>query len=357
MKKILSYSLALGILGSAMFIPYSNASAASLSKAETAVKTAEKHAGELKWQISYETTKVIKTPDMKAFNATKLAYLQAKKEISASSGSEKQKLEQRLEDNVGIHYERTIGYVDAITSGNKIATLTKKFQQQYRDEPTADSTEKTYHELSAEIRKQAKLLYKVYGKSTRDAFLATFKAPAEKLLDDAKYTITAKSDLRKLNTLVGQNANQVVVENQVNQLFNSLDKIVEDEIYYTLFDIYSLTIRNDASFLAQEKELKQFFATTNDLINKEDVDGVFNLYNEAYPDYEYLKKDIQDAFDQFNMKFELLDVNVLSILDGYAYVEVTDRMTEGTETDTLTSVYLMIKENNAWKYFDIYDAY
>ena len=356
MKKIISYSLAVGIFSSVVITPFGSTLAAS-PKVESLISTAEKHAGVLKWEISYEQTKAIKKPDMKVFNATKSSYLQAQKEISKASGPEKKELEKRLEENVGVHYKRTMGYIDAITSGNKIFALTKQFEQQYAENPVADSTEKTYHELSAEIRKQAKLLYKVYGKSTRDAFLSKYKAPAELVLDNAKYTVTAKNDLRKLNTLVSQQANAIVINKQLNQLFDSLDQIVEDEIYYSLFDQYIAIIRKDPSFIAQEKELKEFFVKANDLWNNENVEGIFNLYSTEYPYYDTLKNDIQDTFAELNLRYELLNVETYSIINDYAYVEVTELLKVDSKSEEITSFYLMKKENNEWKYADFIDGY
>ncbi|WP_313892656.1 hypothetical protein [Psychrobacillus sp.] len=357
MKKIISYSLAIGIMGSTLFVPFSTTSAAALSKAEEAVKTAEGYAGALKWQISYENTKAIKTPDMKIFNETKSAYLQAKKEVSSASAAEKQKLEKRLADNVGLHYDRTMGYIDAITSGNKIVALTKTFEQQYAEDPTSDVAEKSYHALSAEIRKQAKLLYKVYGKTTRDAFLATYKAPAEILLNGAKYTISAKGDLNKLDALIAKKAAPEAIEKQVNQLFDSLDMIVEDDIYYVLFDKYGVAIRKDANFAEQEKEIKQFFITANGLYNSENVDGSFELYDPEFPDYDFVKEQMKEGFAEFDLKFELVDSNVYSILDGYAFVETTDKITEAGYSETVTTVYLLKKVDGKWKYADVLDLY
>lgn len=357
MKKIISYSLAFGIISSTFFIPFTTTSAATLSKAETAVKAAEDYAGALKWQISYENTKAIKTPDMKIFNETKSAYLQAQKEVSSASGAEKQKLEKRLSDNVGLHYDRTMGYIDAITSGNKIVALTKTFKQQYAEDPTSDIAEKSYHALSAEIRKQAKLLYKVYGKTTRDAFLATYKAPAEILLNGAKYTISAKGDLNKLDALIAKKATPAAIEKQVSQLFDSLDMIVEDDIYYVLFDKYGVVIRKDANFAQQEKEIKQFFITANDLYNSENVDGSFELYDPEFPDYDFVKEQMKEAFAEFDLKFEFVDLNVYSIVDGYAYVEATDKVKEGTDSETVTNVYLLKKVDGKWKYSDVFDFY
>lgn len=79
MKKFLSVVLATGIVGASTLTPFTNVEAASITRAESLVKTAEQHAGALKWQISYELTKEIKYPNMKIFNLTKVAYLNAKK--------------------------------------------------------------------------------------------------------------------------------------------------------------------------------------------------------------------------------------------------------------------------------------
>lgn len=85
MKKVITYSLALGIFSSVILAPVANVQAASLTKAEALVQRAEKEATALKWQISIEHTQSIKTPDMKVFNSTKSAYLTAQKEISSIS--------------------------------------------------------------------------------------------------------------------------------------------------------------------------------------------------------------------------------------------------------------------------------
>lgn len=357
MKKFLSILLATGILGTSVLTPFTNAEAASITKAESLVQTAEKHAGALKWQISYELTKEIKYPDMKIFNLTKDAYLNAKKEIAKVSAKDKAMLEKRLEENVGIHYNRATGYIDAITSGKKIADKTKQFNSLYLANPTSDVTEKSYHELSSEIRKQAILLYRVYGKSTRDAILSQYKTPGEKALQSAKYVITAKMHLDELDKLITKNADQITVEAHVAKFFDLLDAIEDEEIYNELYNAYQESIRKDANFIAQEKEIIEFFKKADDYANAEDVEGMFGLYSEEFPDYVYLKEEIESTFNDYDIKLETIGLDVQYIVDGTAIVIQDEKsIVDNVEEFEVTYVYLLNKDTNGeWKFFDILD--
>lgn len=358
MKKLLSIVLATGITGASIFTPFTNAEAASTTKAESLVKTAEEHAGALKWQISYELTKEIKYPDMKIFNLTKDAYIKAKQEIAKVSVKDKVTLEKRLEDNVGIHYTRAMGYIDAITSGKKIVDKANQFNALYEANPTSDVTEKSYHELSSEIRKQAILLYRVYGKSTRDAILAKYKTPGEKALQSSKYVITAKMELDKLDNLITKKADQKSVENQVTAFLNSLDAIKEEAIISDLYDAYLESIKKDANFIAQENEIKEFFQKADEYANAKDLDATLSLYSEDYPEYSSLKEIIGSTFEDFDVKFETLGVEVQYIIDGHAVV-IHDQQATIDEKDTIenSTIYLLVKDDAGnWKFLDIQDV-
>lgn len=359
MKKLLSIVLATGMAGASVFTPFTNAEAASITKAESLVKTAEQHAGALKWQISYELTKEIKYPDMKIFNLTKSAYFNAKKEIATVSAKDKVKLEQRLEDNVGIHYTRAMGYIDAITSGKKIVDKAEQFNKLYEANPTSDVTEKSYHELSSEIRKQAILLYRVYGKSTRDAILTQYKTPGEKALQSTKYVITAKMELDKLDDLITKKAEQKTVEAQVSIFLDALGTVEEDAIINDLYDAYYESIRKDATFLAQEKEIIEFFKKSDEYANAEDLDNTLGLYSVEYPGYADLHDTISAVFEEYDVKFETLGLEVQYILDGIAVVTHDQKLTFN-EQDALelSTTYVLEKdETGNWKYLDDLDAY
>jgi hypothetical protein len=355
MKKLLSIVLATGITGASIFTPFTNVEAASITKAESLVKTAEGHAGALKWQISYELTKEIKYPDMKIFNLTKDAYLNAKKELSNVSAKDKAKLEKRLEDNVGIHYTRAMGYIDAITSGKKIVDKANQFNKLYAANPTSDVTEKSYHELSSEIRKQAILLYRVYGKSTRDAILDKYKAPGEKALQSSKYVITAKMDLDKLENLITKKADQKTVEAQASKFLDSLSLIKDDAIINDLYDAYYESIRKDANFLAQESEIVKFFQKSTEYANAKKLDEILGLYNEEYPGYTTLKELIGSVFKEHDVKYETLGLEVHSILDGIAVVTHTQKsiFNEKDSLEFITTYVLKRDEAGNWKYFDV----
>ena len=356
MKKLLTILLVAGIVGANIFTP-STVEAASISQAESLVKIAEQNAGALKWQISYELTKEIKNPDMKVFNATKNSYLKAQQEIAKLSAKEKVKLEKRLEDNVGIHYQRAMGYIDAITSGKKIVDKANQFNTLYGKNPTSDLTEKSYHELSSEIRKQATLLYRVYGKSTRDAILTKYKTPGKKALQSSKYVITAKMHLDKLDDLITKKANQKTVEAYVSNFFDLLDTIDDEAIIDDLYDKYQQSIRKDSHFLAQEKEIVEFFKKSDEYVNAEDLDAIFNLYNKEYPDYDSLKEMIGSAFKDYDVKYETLNLEVHYIIEGIALVTQNQKaIIDEKHTLKYTTIFLLEKdEAGDWKYLDSLD--
>lgn len=357
MKKLLSVVLATGIVAASTLSPFANVEAASITKAESLVKIAEQHAGALKWQISYELTKEIKYPDMKIFNLTKDAYLNAKKEIANVSVKDKVKLEKRLEDNVGIHYSRAMGYIDAITSGKKIVDKANQFNSLYVANPTSDVTVRSYHELSSEIRKQALLLYRVYGKSTRGAILSQYKTPGEKALQSAKYVITAKMHLDELDEMITKNADLRTVETHVAEFFDLLDVIEDEVIISDLYDAYHVSIKKDSNFIAQEKEIIEFFKKANEYANTEDLEGMFGLYSEEYPDYANLKNEIESTFKDFDVKYETLGLEVQYIVDGTALV-IQDEKSIIDQTEELENTYVYLLKKDAsgdWKYYDILD--
>ncbi|MGE6487454.1 hypothetical protein [Paenisporosarcina sp. NPDC076898] len=358
MKKLLSIALALVIAGATIFTPI-NVEAASISKAETLVIAAEKQATALKWQISFELTKQVKYPDMKVFNLTKDAYLKAKKELLNVNAKDRVLLEKRLEANVGIHYTRAIAYIDAITNGMKMVDKANQFNKQYAADPTAITTEKSYHELSGTIRKNAMLLYRVYGKTTRDAILKTYKAPGEKAILSAQDVITAKMNLNKMNLLISAKANKETVETQVSVFIDSLDAIEDEEIIDVLYTAYQTSIRNDSNFIAQEKELIEFFTKSDAYYNEEKLEETFGLYSEEYPDYVNLKEGIQSTFEEFDVVYETLGLEVQYIIDGTAVVTQDQKATiDQTEEYSFTYTYLIEKDDAGnWKYLDTLDVY
>jgi uncharacterized protein YjdB len=230
MKKSLIAMLVAVIMVVQLIMPasYKTANAATYSEVLNYLEQAESWAGALKWQTSVEHTGVVKYPDMKIFNKTKENYLKVLQLKGSLSSSKRLEVERRLTANVEVYYYRAMAYIDAITSGEKIIDKTNKFTSLYNADAISQETELAYHDLSFEIRKQAILLYRVYGKSTRDAILAKYKTPGEAAITASKYVITAKMAVDQLEELVKTNATPTEIQDQLAKVEEAL-AFVKDE--------------------------------------------------------------------------------------------------------------------------------
>lgn len=355
MNKILVGCIAVVILGSSIFIPSTNYHAATISKAEVMVKVAEKHAGALKWQISYEVTNKIEHPDMIVFNLTKNAYLQAKNKIAQISTKEKILLEKRLEENVEIHYKRAMSYIDALTSGMKIIEMTNQYNNLFNENSLADETESSYHKLSSEIRKQALLLYRVYGKSTRDAILLKYKTPGETALKSTQHVITTKMHLDTLNRLISDNAAQLSIETQVGKFFTSLEIIEEENLIDTFYNSYFESIRQNSYFLLQEREINEFIHRFVTYKNDENLEQLLSLYSQDYPNYVNLRFDFRDSFNNFDIKYETTNLSVQYIINGTALVVHDQKYTNQSNLSETMTPYLLKKDDlGHWRFVDYF---
>jgi uncharacterized protein YjdB len=230
MKKSLIAMLVTVLMVVQLVIPasYKTANAATYSEVINYLEQAESWAGALKWQTSVEHTGTVKYPDMKIFNKTKENYLKVIQLKGSLSKSKRLEVERRLISNVEVYYYRAMAYIDAITSGEKIIDKTNKFTSLYKADALSKETELAYHDLSFEIRKQAILLYRVYGKSTRDAILAKYKTPGEAAIIASKFVITAKMSVDQLENLVISNATPTEIQEQLTKVEEALS-FVKDE--------------------------------------------------------------------------------------------------------------------------------
>ncbi|KQL21446.1 Ig-like domain-containing protein [Cytobacillus solani] len=189
--KILSASA----IAASAFVTAPSIEAASVSEAEKLVKTAKDAGTVLKWAISIEGTADGKTRPWAAYNAAKSAYDKALKAVNTLPAAQKNRYLADLDQNVKLHITRTMYYIDAITAGEKIKEKQQTLAYQQDLDIINDQTEKAYHELSNEIRKQAILLDRVYGQTTRDLIRSHYKQSAEKVRDASKYPVTVKMEL------------------------------------------------------------------------------------------------------------------------------------------------------------------
>ncbi|WP_419393299.1 Ig-like domain-containing protein [Cytobacillus praedii] len=193
-KRTLKVLSASAIAASA-FVTAPSIEAASVSQAEKLVKTAKDAGTVLKWAISIEGTADGKTRPWAAYNAAKSAYDKALKAVNTLPAAQKNRYLAELDQEVKLHITRTMFYIDAITAGEKIKEKQQTLAYQQDLDIINDQTERAYHELSNEIRKQAILLDRVYGQTTRDLIRSHYKQSAEKVRDASKYPVTVKMEL------------------------------------------------------------------------------------------------------------------------------------------------------------------
>lgn len=337
-------------LTSFLFSSSISANAAPFTSPEELVEKAESFAGSLKWAISIEGKGDGRTIPWNYFNGTKNAYQKALSVVSKlPKGKTKSDLLSRLEENVNLYIRttpgnigRAVAYIDAITAGQKIETKKNQLTQRLEDNIMDNVTEKYYHELSSEIKKQAYLLDRVYGKSTRDTIRNQFKGSAEEARSNALYPVSIhmalnefKKDLdiqyyikaipfqNEIEALMREASEKGLITNPVyNQLhskYQQLQELIPTVLDFTLTDIEGKfsSINN----LNYEREFK---------INPEDLNGfdtfAFRLYQEpnnvtltlstenvrevVFDEDNVLRGEIN--LDDFKTKHQITDVQTLS---------------------------------------------
>ncbi|MER2006245.1 MAG: hypothetical protein ABS939_02230 [Psychrobacillus sp.] len=154
----------------------------------------------LKWAISYEGSADFKTRPFDEFNAAKKAVATAEAAANKLPATEKLSVQAKLVD-AKVQIVRATAYIDAITSSEKIKSLTSNLTAATATGDLA-KVETAYHAASFEYKKQAKLLDRVYGQSTRDGIRNAVKPAMESALDAVKYDVTVKMHLDKASTLI-----------------------------------------------------------------------------------------------------------------------------------------------------------
>ncbi|WP_066297231.1 Ig-like domain-containing protein [Bacillus sp. FJAT-29937] len=227
--KIMSASV---IAGSAI-VASSPVEAAAASNVDKLVKEAKELGTILKWAISIEGSADGKTRPMVAYNATKEAYDIAVNAIKTLTTAQKNTYMADLEKNVKVHINRTMSYIDALTAGEKIKEKQQALANQLDRNLINDDTEKAYHELTREIRKQALLLDRVYGQTTRDLIRSQYKFSAEKIRDNAMYAVTVKMAIDKASKALSEKDSRAA-ERYIDEARKYLNYVENSAIKNTL---------------------------------------------------------------------------------------------------------------------------
>lgn len=142
----------------------------------------------LKWAISVEGSADFVTRPYDQYNAAKKALAAAEAAAKTLTTSEKLSLNAKLVEPK-LQIKRAAAYIDAITSSEKIKDLTSKLDAAIAT-GDIEKVEAAYHTATAEFRKQAKLLDRVYGQSTRDEIRNAVKPALEKSVASVKNEVT-----------------------------------------------------------------------------------------------------------------------------------------------------------------------
>ncbi|MFT4415331.1 YHYH domain-containing protein [Fredinandcohnia humi] len=145
-------------------------------EAEKLVRLAESFGGSLKWEISleYRKSKYPKNPlsqlNMKLYNNTKVSLNKAKN--AAEDLSDYWMLDRLV--IVEEYLLRAQAYIDAVTAGEKLLKKVEEYKKLYAVSPEGEQTKSALFQMEAEWRKLNIMVYRVYGKTTREALLQKY---------------------------------------------------------------------------------------------------------------------------------------------------------------------------------------
>lgn len=154
----------------------------------------------LKWAISIEGTGDGATRPWDAYNDAKAKLAKAEAAVAGLSAADKAVATAKLEATK-LQITRAMAYIDAITAGEKITTARLALETAIAS-GNLNAVETAYHGMTAEARKQNKLLDRVYGQSTRDLIRTNYKVAAEKVQASVLYDVTVKMALDKADEFV-----------------------------------------------------------------------------------------------------------------------------------------------------------
>ncbi|SFQ51035.1 hypothetical protein SAMN05421670_2356 [Psychrobacillus psychrotolerans] len=188
MKKVIKIAASTAVAASA-FVAVAPTQQADAATNVNQLATNAQNAGTvLKWAISYEGSADFKTRPFNEFNAAKKAVAAAEAAAAKISTTEKLAVQAKLVDTK-IQIVRATAYIDALTSSEKIKADTAVLDAAIK---TGDiqKVEDAYHKATREYRKQAALLDRVYGQTTRDGIRNAVKPEIEKLVASVKNEVT-----------------------------------------------------------------------------------------------------------------------------------------------------------------------
>lgn len=236
MKKVIKIAASTAVAASAFVAVAPTQQADAATNATQLVTNAQNAGTVLKWAISVEGSADYATRPYNEYNAAKKAIAAAEAAATKASASEKLSIAAKLVEPK-LQVKRAAAYIDAITSSEKIKDLTSKLDAAIKTNDI-EKVETAYHAATGEYRKQAALLDRVYGQSTRDGIRNAVKPAIEKLVASVKNEVTVNMLAKSaaVNSKAGkleaaaQNLTdaQAILDANVLKWETSLQKSVDD---------------------------------------------------------------------------------------------------------------------------------
>lgn len=260
MKKSLKVLTAFSLLAptTTVFVNQT-AEAATQTQINAAVQKAKTASQALRYATSIEFKGDITVRPYTEYNAAKKAYAEAKKFVDASKSSSKQVQLAQLEE-VKTWIDRGANYIDAISAGLTIQKYKQQLDAKVKSGVLDAETQKFYHEMSYQIKKQAVDIFKIYGTSTREAVRTEYIRSAEKLKSELSYPITVKMGIDTIKSNNSTNATKLKAGKEV-LLF--LETIPQANYYNQLSKEWKTIVIPEA---IQDAEYKNLLSLNEDLV-------------------------------------------------------------------------------------------
>ncbi|MEK3956056.1 hypothetical protein [Psychrobacillus sp. FSL K6-1464] len=223
-------------------------SAATITKAEQSLVSAEKSAKALRWQVSYELNKELAKPNMKVFNDTKKFNATAKAEINkVKDKALKSKLENRRK-NVDVIQNQALTFIDAHTASVKVNNLQLSLAAEQQKGLATSGTQKAHKALEKELKKLEIIVNRTYGQSTRKAFFSKHRDPAKKVLAISTKEVVTKDSIDELQIRIAKKMNDTDVDEMSKQVLDRLALVGNDTAYQTLHVNYLIVVAESNTY-------------------------------------------------------------------------------------------------------------
>lgn len=317
------------------------------------VKQGENYAGALKWQISIEGYgNVDSYPDATIYETTKSLYYKALAAINnVPDSSQRTELSQRLEKNVGTHYLRALAFKDAVTLGKELDYWVNQLYSRFGNSPISDSTLRAYYAVGKRIEQASIIFYRVYGKTTREAFIKRYLDPAVISRDDTMWVTSAKRDFDRL---------EVMLKEQ-HPLEDILYKISKVEYFNTVvaqqYGTESLAYQQIANNINVFKEAATKLEEQNTTltgpykIGEYDANGNITLLDGGYPSKESA---LSQGLTKPNAQAIFLNGQFLDMKQGYVISKVLSTQTLDIYSDSsLKNAFTYVMTDSEMEYIEL----